>query len=149
MKEKKMRLLKAILFALFSFAVFMYASNAVAEDYTQNVTAEWTMEDTTNLKEWKLFWSGTTGGPYEQILVIPYDPTSAGPLYTSPVTATVTGSPATTVTKYFVMIACGDIPQSGGSTEYKCSEDSNEATFDFWIPAGQFSVPMQFIIKAQ
>lgn len=142
-----MKLLKALLVFIIGVSLFIGVSQAFAAGY--NITAEWTMNDTTNLKEWKLFWSDTTGGPYTEIMVIPYDPNSTGPLYTSPASVEVTGPQASMVKKYFVMISCGDIPQSDGSTKYLCSEDSNEATYDFWIPAGQFSVPLNFTIKAQ
>lgn len=142
-----LKLLKAVLIFIIGVFCLFYVSNAFAGSYT--IRAEWSMSDTTNLKEWKLFWSDTTGGPYTEIMVIPYDPNSTGPLYTSPASVDVTGSPASTVRKYFVMIACGDIPQQDGSTKYLCSEDSNEATYDFWIPAGQFSVPLNFEVKAQ
>jgi hypothetical protein len=142
----KAKLLRVLLVFVVGISWFLFAANVKAE--TKTLTAQWEMTDTTNLKEWKLFWSDVTGGPYEEILVIPYDPNDPGPIYTSPATVTVTGPQGTTVTKYFVMISCGDIPQEGGGTQYLCSGDSNEASADFWIPAGQFSVPLNFQITA-
>jgi hypothetical protein len=117
--------------------------------YAETLTFEWTQSDTTNLKEWKLFWGDASGGPYTEAAVIPYDPHVAGPIYSSPATLSVTGEQGTNVTKYFVLVACGDIPQADGSTEYLCSKDSNEVSNKFWIPAGVFSVPVNFQIKAE
>ena len=142
----KMKLLKAILVFIIGFSLFIGVSIVQAESYT--VTAQWEQQDTTNLKEWKLFWSETSGGPYVEIMIIPYSG-SGGPIYTSPASVSVNGNQGTTVTKYFVMIACGDIPVETGGTEYKCSDDSNEASYNFWVPAGQFSVPLNFQIVAE
>ncbi len=82
------------------------------------LTFEWNQADLTNLKEWKLFWGDASGGPYTELSVIAYDE-SPGPIYSSPADAPVTGDQGTTVTKYFVLIACGDVPQEGGGAEYK------------------------------
>ena len=109
------------------------------------LTFEWNQADLTNLKEWKLFWGDASGGPYTELSVIAYDE-SPGPIYSSPADAPVTGDQGTTVTKYFVLIACGDVPQEGGGAEYMCSADSNEVSHGFWIPAGMFSVPFNFQI---
>ncbi len=114
-----------------------------AADTTKTLTFEWDQSDTTNLKEWKLFWSDTSGPPYTELAIIPY-PGSGGPTYSSPAEATVSGNQGTEVTKYFVLIACGDVPQEGGGLEYLCSVDSNEVSYNFWIPAGQFSIPFNF-----
>ena len=138
------KLLRALLIFVVGVSWFLYASNVMAAEKVQTITAQWEQTDTTNLKEWKIFWSDTSGGPYTEILVITYDPTSTGPTYSSPTTVQVIGNPATTVKKYFVMIACGDIPQEDGTTKYECSENSNEPSVDFWIPAGRFSVPLTF-----
>jgi len=135
--------------ALLTLAVFLvmvcFVVPAYAADTTKTLTFEWSMEDTTNLKEWKLLWSDTSGPPYTELKVIPY-PIDGGPVYSSPATIPVTGEQGTHVIKYFVLIACGDVPQEGGGLEYLCSVDSNEVSYDFWIPAGQFSVPVQFNI---
>jgi len=129
--------------------VFIYLSIVflllVGVASAETVTFQWNQTDLTSLKEWKLFWSGTHGGPYVELATIAYDGSSK-PLYTSPAEVPVTGNPATNVIKYFVLIACGDIPQADGSNKYMCSADSNEANHSFWIPAGMFSVPLNFDI---
>lgn len=141
-----MKKIFSTLFVLF----FLFIGVSFAADKTETLTFEWDQTDTTNLKEWRLYWSDTTGGPYDQqeVAVIPYDSAAPGPTYSSPATATVTGDPGTQVTKFFVLVACGDIPQQDGTTQYLCSDNSNEASYAFWIPAGQFSVPINFLIKA-
>jgi len=134
-----------ILALLLTFFVWVAFAAAV----TETLTFEWDQEVTTNLKEWRLYWADAAGGPYDaqEVAVIPFDG-SAGPTYSSPAEATVTGPQGTHVTKYFVLVACGDIPQDDGSTLYECSENSNETSHAFWIPAGQFSVPIQFKVLA-
>lgn len=129
------------------FLVFTLAPVVEGEDVTEQLTFEWRMEDTTNLKEWKLLWNETPGGPYEKVAVIPYDPNDPGPVYSNETSTMVTGDQATHIMKYFVMIACGDIPQSDGALEYSCSDNSNEVFHNFWIPAGMFSIPIDFQIR--
>lgn len=140
---------KWILFVLILVAFCLPAFTIHAADTSQKLTFEWQQADKTNLKEWKLYWSDTSGGPYdtEPVAVIPYDPAEPGPTYTSATTPTVQGNQASHVIKYFVMLACGDIPQADGSTKYECSANSNEESWDFWIPAGMFSIPIEFTIK--
>lgn len=116
--------------------------------FAETLTFEWNQTDKTNLKEWRLYWSGNSGGPYDQqeVAIIQYDGSGSGPFTNDVTPPDVTGPQGTNVTKYFVLIACGDIPTQFGTTEYKCSENSNEVSHDFWIPAGMFSVPVQFRI---
>lgn len=128
--------------------LFSFFSVAQADEITKTLTFQWEQHDKTNLKEWRLYWSESAGGPYDStpIAVIPYDPASPGPTYQSPADAKITGTQATHIVKYFVLVACGDIPQADGSTKYGCSDNSNEVSYDFWIPAGKFSVPIKFLI---
>jgi hypothetical protein len=85
----------------------------VAADVNKELTFLWNQDaaDLAELKEWRLYWSDTTGGPYTQVLntagvpiVIPYDP-ATGPDYTTQDVIPVPGAPGTTVRKYFVMTA--------------------------------------------
>jgi hypothetical protein len=66
-----------------------------------------------------------------------------------PIVATVTGPPATNVTRYFVLVACGDVAREDGTVVYECSGYSNEVSHDFWIPHDGFEVPVNFRIIAQ
>jgi len=129
------------LLALTLTILFLMVGSVLAE----TLTFEWRQTDLTNLREWKLFWGDASGGPYTELSTIAYDGGS-GPIYSSPADVNVTGDQGTNIVKYFVLIACGDVPQEGGSTEYMCSEDSNEVNYSFWIPAGMFSVPVEFRI---
>lgn len=141
--------MKKLLFIFGLVLVFVFVSIAWADSTVKTLTFEWTQEDTTNLKEWKLFWSDTSGGEYTEAATIIYDPEIPGPVYTSPEILTVSGEQGTHVLKYFVLRACGDVPTESGGTEYKCSGDSNEVSHKFWIPAGMFSVPINFSIKVE
>lgn len=130
------------------FIVLLLTVLSVSFAFAETLTFQWNQDNTTNLKEWRLYWSDSPNGPYDvqEVAIIPYT-ASGGPVYTSPVTpAEVSGEQGTFVKKYFVLVACGDLPQPDGTTEYECSENSNEVTHDFWIPAGKFSVPVEFQI---
>ena len=143
--------MKIIICALvFLFSLF-FVFPSMAEDLTETLTFEWDQEDTTNLKDWRLYWSDNAGGPYDEkeVAIIAYNPSDPGPTYSSPAAASVSGPQGSTVTKYFVLVACGDIPQPDQTTKYECSENSNEVSYNFWIPAGQFSIPIKFKIVVQ
>jgi len=137
---KKLCLIIIILLGLLVFSVN-------ASETIEVVTFAW--DDTNDpgaVKNFEMYWGVTAGGPYIKLAVIPY-------ALESPVEATVTGSPGTTETRYFVLTACGDIIQEDGSMLYMCSGDdegnmafSNEVSYDFWIEADGFSVPVQFRI---
>ena len=139
--------MKKFLTTVFALFVLLFFGIVYAADVTETVTFAWEQDNTINLKEWRLYWGDAAGGPYDtqEVTIIVYDG-SAGPTYEGPADATVSGPQGTHVTKYFVLVACGDIPQDDGTTLYECSENSNEVPHDFWIPAGQFSVPVQFRI---
>jgi hypothetical protein len=93
--------------------LFVFAVGASAEDITKEITFlyEQATVDLPHLKEWRLHYATTAGGPYLPVkdangapLVIPYDGTPA-PEYTSAQTLTVPVAPGTTITYYFVMTA--------------------------------------------
>ncbi len=136
---------KFIITIILVLAMALSVTTSYATDTTKILTFQWEQADTTNLTEWKLFWSDTSGPPYAELAVISYSG-EGGPIYTSPQEAIVSGNQGTEVIKYFVLIACGDVPQEGGGAEYMCSVDSNEVSHGFWIPAGMFSVPFNFQI---
>jgi hypothetical protein len=132
--------MEVVLITLLAFALASIAKS-------ETVTFEWDQEDVTNLKEWKMEWGDSAGGPYVDLVTLPYNPGDPAGVFSSPVEAQVTGQQGTTVTKYFILRACGDIPQEGGGTLYECSDPSNEVAYGFWIPPGKFSVPIQFRIQ--
>ena len=143
--KKLIQILVVISMVFFSVSLF-------ADTATQTLTFQWEQPGSlTYLKEWKIYWSDKQGGPYDtqEIATIPYSGTPAT-TYTAAESPVVSGNPGTTVTKYFVIIACGDIPQQDGSTKYECSDNSNEVSHGFWIPVGQFQAPVKFqIIPSQ
>jgi hypothetical protein len=139
---------KLIILLALAFVVCICAS-AIAEDKTQTLTFAWEQDDVTNLTGWEMHWGDAAGGPYVKLADLPYNPGDPAGTFQTPVTATVTGGQGSNVIKYFVLRACGDIPQEGGGTAFECSDWSNEVSYSFWIPAGKFSVPVQFRIEAQ
>jgi hypothetical protein len=130
-------------------AGFLFVPFALtAADKMETITFAW---DDTNeagkVKNFEMYWSETAGGPYTKMATIPY----ATPPHEAPIEATVSGSPGTTETRYFVLTSCGDVLQQDGSTEYMCAGDgagnvaySNEVSHNFWIQPTGFSVPIQF-----
>jgi len=98
-------------------------------------------DDLEVITQWELHWGVTPGGPYAKLIDIPKDGN-----YQEPVTVDISGTPGSDQTRYFVLKACGNQPQSGGGTAYECSENSNEASFSVWIPANTFQVPVNFRI---
>ena len=93
------------------------------------------------ITQWELHWGVTQGGPYAKMIDIPKDGN-----YQEPVTVDISGTPGTDQTRYFVLKACGNQPQSGGGTAYECSDNSNEVSFSVWIPSNKIKVPVNFII---
>ena len=129
------------------FLVCLIVLMSAAFSLAETVTFSWKQPNLSNVKEWNLYWSDTAGGPYDSNVVakFEYDGTPQ-PVYQNNTDPKVIGNPGTTVSKYFVLVACGDIPQQDGSLKYECSNDSNEVSYDFWIPVGQFEAPVDFQI---
>jgi hypothetical protein len=149
MIRKSAQLLFVICLVMAVFGGFIAAHGA---DTIVTKTFEWEQAeaDLPRLVEWEMFWGVVAGGPYASLLKIPYDSSlPVQPTYEAPTTVTVTGPPGTTQTRYFVLKACGNIPQSDGTTKYECSDNSNEVSWDFWIAATGFSAPVKFSIKPE
>ena len=119
-----------------------------ADVVVETLTFGWDQNDLTNVDDWEMHWGVTPGGPYAIAGTILYDG-NGNTGQQAPLEATVTGNPETTEIRYFVLKACGDVTQEGGSIERMCSEWSNEVSHDFWIPFGGFEVPVQFRIIVQ
>lgn len=133
------------------FVLCVIWGNAFAADKTETLTFAWehqSAEGNVPVTTWQMDWGVTAGGPYAKLSDIPYQD-AVGGTYESPVQAVVTGQPGTNETRYFILRACGDVPQEDGSILYECSEPSNEVSYSFWIESTGFSVPMQFRIMAQ
>jgi len=122
-------------------------TNAWSAEKVQTLTFAWDYTPAAGqvaVTIWEMHWSVTEGGPYTKLADIP----NSGNLQ-APITATVTGQPGTSETRYFVLKACGDAPKEGGGTEYLCSVPSNETSYAFWIDVTGFSAPVQFRILPQ
>ena len=127
-----------ILLTILLFGAFPFIGQAA--DYVETVTFGWDQPDRTLLEDWEMFWGDIAGGSYVMLATLQYlgqDQDS----FEGPITATVSGTPASTVTKFFVLRACGTIE---GVRE--CSDWSNEVSYDFEIPFDGFQVPVQFRI---
>ena len=94
--------------------LWLIMANAIsAADITKELTFEWEQNeaDLPFLKEWRLYWTTTSGGPYTPVLdannqqiAVPYDPNSSPP-YTTTQSFVVPVPAGQTITYYFVMTA--------------------------------------------
>lgn len=144
---KKLRNYLVVLTSLLTILIFVFP--VYSAEKTETLTFEWehTAGDV-QVKTWEMDWGVIAGGPYTKLIDIPYAD-AVGGVYQAPVQAVVTGQPGTHETRYFILKACGDVPQEGGGTAYQCSDPSNEASFAFWIPSTGFSAPIKFTVKPQ
>lgn len=125
---------------------------AHAKDLTEKKTFVWSAGsnwETQTPTQFELYWGVVAGGPYTLLATVSYEQATAPPEFSSAVEAVVTGNPGTEETRYFVLAACGDVPQQDGTTIYECSDNSNEVSYTFWIPADQFSIPGNFRIEGK
>lgn len=123
--------------------IFSFAVAAIGADQIETVIFAWDQDDRVLLEKWEMHWGDSAGGPYVKLTDLAYggeDQTN----FESPIEATVSGEPASMVTKYFVLRACGTVE---GIVE--CSDWSNEVFYGFKIPFGGFQVPVNFRIIAQ
>jgi hypothetical protein len=129
--------------AITIFIMLLAAFYANAADQVETLTFAWDQPDRTLIEKWELHWSDTAGGPYVKLVDLAYggeDQTN----FESPIEATVSGEPASTVTKYFVLRACGTVEGS-----VQCSDWSNEVSYGFKILFDGFKVPIDFRIIAR
>jgi hypothetical protein len=105
---------------------------------SNTLTFSWSYQDEwlPRIDHWSLWDSETSGGPYNKIVDIPYDP-NATPPYTTDV---VIPAPASSVTKYYVLTT-----HRGVDNNNAASVDSNEVTvtIDLMPPKS----PFEFKIK--
>jgi len=131
--------------------ILIFAVSAFCAEKTETLTFAWEHNPQANevpITFWQMDWAVTAGGPYAKLGDIAYQDAVDGS-YQSPVVAVVTGQPGTHETRYFILRACGDMPQEDGSTIYECSDPSNEVSYAFWIEPSGFSAPVQFRIIAE
>jgi hypothetical protein len=133
-------------FLVFLMAVFAAMAQA-DEQVSETVTFAWDAHPQIDrITHFVMSWSDQAGGPYAELVQISKDNAVDNQ---EPVEAIVSGPEETTVTRYFVLLACGDVTQDDGSIINECSEPSNEVSHDFYIPFGGFQVPVNFRIIAE
>jgi hypothetical protein len=96
-------------------------------------------EDFPSLGGWTLFVRATSGGSKESQVSIPYTG-GAGP-FTAAQTFTITGEAGSVVRKYFVL----DAVSKNGTH----SEVSNEVFYDFQIPFGAVTTPLNLTVTVK
>lgn len=116
-------------------------SPKVVTSATQELTLGWDQvaTDFPSLGGWTLFIRATSGGSKESQITIPYTG-GTGP-FTSTQTFTVTGEAGSVVRKYFVLDA---VSKNGIH-----SDVSNEVFYDFQIPFGNVTVPLNLTVKVK
>lgn len=120
--------------------IFSLTAFAIGEDKVETLTFAWDQTDRVLLEKWEMHWGDSAGGPYMKMADLAYNGEDQDN-FESPVEATVSGTPASTVTKYFVLRACGTVE---GTMD--CSDWSNEISYGFKIPFDGFQVPVNFRI---
>lgn len=131
---------KAIILLLTVLLVGVFPLFVQAEDKVETVTFAWDQPDRTLLEKWEMHWGDAPGGPYVKMTDLIYQGQDQD-AFESPIEATVSGAPASTVIKFFVLRACGTVE---GTLE--CSDWSNEVSYAFVIPFDGFQVPVNFRI---
>jgi hypothetical protein len=142
--SRDIRIINMLIYGMIILLMLLSARFAFAAEKVEVVTFEWDQTEVEFVTGWEMHWSDTAGGAYVKLVDIPVpepDPENPNPTtFMSPVTGTVTGTPGTTVTKHFVLRACGTPPEE----EFGCSDWSNEVAYGFDIPIHTFQVPVQF-----
>lgn len=132
---KRILLALSILFLLISVPAFAAELNT-----SKPLTFQWEQPvDLEYISGWTLHWSATAGSGYVKVVDIPYVAGDAKTTFTTAAVLNVTGTPGSTVVKYFVMTASG---KDGLISAY-----SNEISNGFYIPYPAPAAPFNLIIK--
>jgi hypothetical protein len=126
---------------LLILAMLLMTLPAFAADLTMTLDFAWDQAaaDLPNLAKWGLYVTPTSGGTKPAPIDVPYT-SGTGPFLASSA-FTVTGTPGTTVRRFFVL----DAVSKGG----KRSGVSNEVFYDFVIPFADVTVPMTLKVTAK
>ena len=127
-------------FFLSIIMVLALSSLAMAADFSKQLTFGWDQAaaDLPNLQGWGLYVMTASGGTKPAPIVVPYT-TGNGP-FTAASTFTVTGTPGSTVRRYFVLDA---VSRNGNRSGF-----SNEVFYDFVIPNADVTTPMSLNVTA-
>ena len=114
--------------------MLIFAAPAMSADFSKPITFAWDQAttDLPNLQGWGLYVMTTSGGTKPAPIPVAYT-TGSGPFQASQ-SFTVTGTPGSTVRRYFVLDA---VSKSGNRSGY-----SNEVFYDFVIPFSDVTTPM-------
>ena len=125
---------------LIILAILIFAAPAMAADFTKSITFAWdqSASDLPNLQGWGLYVMTASGGTKPAAIAVPYT-TGNGPFQASQ-SFTVTGTPGSTVRRYFVLDA---VSLNGNRSGY-----SNEVFYDFVIPNADVTTPMSLTVNA-
>jgi hypothetical protein len=142
-----------LLMKSFCVAIFFIFSlfNAHGADVAKELTLLWGQaeEDLPHLKEWRLYYSTTSGGPYLPVSIPPivYDG-SPNPSYTMTQTLSVPVNPGETVTYYFVMTA---VSLSGNESDFSAEalNEDGSVGIDFSAPHPDVTVPVTLRITVK
>lgn len=114
--------------------VLLFTGSVFADDFTKSLTFAWDQatSDLPNLQGWGLYVMTSSGGTKPAPINVAYT-SGTGP-FTATQSFTVTGTPGSTVRRYFVLDA---VSRSGNRSGY-----SNEVFYDFVIPFSDVTTPM-------
>ena len=133
-----------MIFVLVFLGLAIFGGYVISDAAEKVVTFAWDEPaDLEIIERWELYWSETAGGPYTKISDIPK--VNGMTVFQAPATVDVIGPAGSVQKRYFVMIACGTV-QEAGAPAFKYSDNSNEISYDFIIPAMEFNVPVNFRI---
>lgn len=120
-------------------AILFFTLPVFAADLSMELDFAWEQAsaDLPNLKEWGLYIMSSSGGTKPTPIVVSYT-SGSGPFTTSS-DFTVTGTPGTTVRRYFVLDA---VSKNNNRTGF-----SNEVYYDFEIPYANVTTPMSLTVK--
>lgn len=148
MRNKKFKLLWIIPLIFFMLPVI-----SVFADINKELTFTWEQatDELQYLKEWRLYMSDTSGGPYVPAvdtsgnpIVIGYDPADTGGAYTSTQIMVIPGAAGSTVQKYFVMTAVDKDDLETDYSNQAIDETTGNDYITIKIPMGKpFSVKVK------
>ena len=126
--------------AIIVLALLILAAPAMAVDFSKSITFGWDQAatDLPNLAGWGLYVMTASGGTKDTIIAVPY--TSGNGPFQASQSFTVTGTPGSTVRRYFVLDA---VSRNGNRSGY-----SNEVFYDFVIPNADVTTPMSLNVTA-
>ena len=125
-------------FFTFDYLPIESAVNLSAELSGDEITFTWNQGDIERVREWKLFYSETEGGPYEELSLIEYTG-QPGPQYST--TSTMTVQKGEKKTFYFVLVTFNIL--------WVFSENSNEVsvTIDRTVPDPVYNFKLKVVAE--